>query len=87
MHSTSYLDYKGPTPVDEGDTVVVVDEDGNEHEGVVTATLAVQFIIEVPKQGHMYRFYADRGDTWRPVRKRSSNDFERNNVIQFPLPV
>ena len=56
--------YKGSSPVKVRDKVVVVDEDGNEHNATVHTVLASQFLASIPKQGHKFYFYRDSGETW-----------------------
>ena len=57
--------YKGNTPVNVRDKVIVIDDDGTEREATVHSVLAVQFLAQVPRQGYAFRFYADKGATWR----------------------
>jgi hypothetical protein len=57
--------YKGNAPVQARDKVIVIDDDGTEREAKVHSVLAVQFLAQVPRQGYVFRFYADKGATWR----------------------
>lgn len=59
---TSYK-YKGRTPVNTGDSVTILDEDGEGYKARVIDALAVQFTVTRNKQVS-YLFYSDEGVTW-----------------------
>ena len=62
----------------EGQRVVLIDDDGEQHEAVVSELLSEQFIahyevlrewdgVMVPTQLGRFRFYRDHGSTWKTV--------------------
>lgn len=60
--------YTGRTPVNTGDSVNVLDEDGDVlYVAKVRDTLAIQFTAYKGKRGR-FLFYADKGLTWSPVK-------------------
>lgn len=62
-----WLTYNGPTPVKPGDRVEILDHDENWVEVKVDEIFASQFKVVFGKL-ITFRFYSDKGDTWRHIK-------------------